>query len=85
MTADRVVMATSPIAQGHAISAISLKSMPRLITTSPIPRPRMPRIEMLRRSPRRFCVVAKPGSASAKTTQKQQGDDADDLLLAKLW
>src|ERR1700728_2579306 len=57
----------SAMAQGHAMSAISLKSMPRLMTISPMPSPRMPRIEMLRTRPRMLGVVAKPGRASAKT------------------
>src|SRR5580704_81546 len=55
---------------GQAISAISLRSMLRLMTISPMPRPRMPRMEMLRTRPRIFRVVAKPGSASAKTMSK---------------
>ena len=48
--------------QEPAMIATSLRSMPRLITISPIPSPRMPRMEMLRTSPRKLDSVANPGT-----------------------
>src|SRR5580700_3031524 len=46
--------------------ATSERSMPRLITISPMPRPRMPRIEMLRSRLSRLFTVAKPFSVRPK-------------------
>src|SRR5581483_4733795 len=51
-----------------AMIATSLRSMPRLITISPMPRPRIPRMEMLRSRLSRLDTVAKPLSVSPKTT-----------------
>ena len=50
--------------------ATSLKSMPRLITIIPMPRPRMPRIEMLRSRTSMFATVAKPFSVKLNTISK---------------
>jgi hypothetical protein len=50
------------------IVAISARSMPRAITTSPMPRPRMPRIETLRTSAMMLPDVRKLGSTAEKTT-----------------
>src|SRR5580700_7137212 len=46
--------------------ATSERSMPRLITISPMPRPRMPRIEILRSRLSRLFTVAKPFSVRPK-------------------
>src|SRR4029077_2530718 len=46
--------------------ATSERSIPRLITISPMPRPRMPRIEMLRKRLSRLFTVAKPFSVRPK-------------------
>ena len=53
----------------HAAAMIEtmLRSMPRLMTISPIPRPRMPRMEMLRTRLSRLATEEKPGRVTLKT------------------
>ena len=55
------------IDQDPAMIAIWLRSMPRLMTIRPMPRPSTPRIEMLRSRLRRFETVAKPLSVKPNT------------------
>ena len=48
--------------------ATSLRSMPRLMTIRPMPRPRMPRMEMLRTRLSRLVTEEKPRRVKLKTT-----------------
>ena len=56
-----ICISISPTAQEPAMMATSLRSMPRLITIRPMPRPRMPRMEMLRTRFSRLATLEKPG------------------------
>ena len=54
--------------QEPAMMATSLRSIPRLMTINPMPRPRMPRMEMLRTRFSKLARLEKPGSVMLKTT-----------------
>ena len=63
--------------------ATSLRSMPRLITISPMPSPRMPRMEMLRTRLSRLATLEKPGSVRLNTNQQRDRDKQHDLFLRR--
>ena len=57
------------------------RSMPRPITTSPMPSPKIPRIETLRTSAIRLPGVRKLCSVSEKTTKQDCRESEDDAFL----
>ena len=74
----------SPTAQEPAMMATSLRSMPRLITIRPMPRPRMPRMEMLRTRFSRLATLAEAGQRQAEQDEQRDRDQQHDLFLRRL-
>ena len=74
----------SAIDQDPAMIATSLRSMPRLITIMPMPRPRTPRIEMLRKQVEKVRDRGKAVQREAEHDQQCDRDHEDDLFLIGL-